>query len=258
MVRPFVVRNPCKKHRVYCIGLARTIYIYKRIIYSIFGREIIKYTVIYGVYIQFWPTLCIHRICIWFRSTLTIRLSWGLHSMMCVWPIWYLSLWIQLWLAETCQQPISKSTWLQVTPHCYHCNHSNDARAIVLRCHLCWSCSALTTCWWCACKRTEVSHAKAAQLWQHVDDVRASVLRCQMLGGSALSHSCPAESYTPIDAMSFKRNKVHAMRYRSFDAMRFKRNKVWMQWGTGRLMRWVLNATKYGWIEVQVVWCGEF
>ena len=36
------------------VGLARTIYI--RYIYGIFGREIIKYTVIYGVYIRFWPT----------------------------------------------------------------------------------------------------------------------------------------------------------------------------------------------------------
>ena len=32
------------------VGLARTIYI--RCIYGIFGREIIKYTVIYGVYIR--------------------------------------------------------------------------------------------------------------------------------------------------------------------------------------------------------------
>jgi hypothetical protein len=39
------------------VGLARTIYI--RCIYGIFGREIIKYTVIYGVYIRFWPTLLI-------------------------------------------------------------------------------------------------------------------------------------------------------------------------------------------------------
>jgi len=37
------------------LGLARTIYI--RCIYSFFGREITKYTVIYGVYIRFWPTL---------------------------------------------------------------------------------------------------------------------------------------------------------------------------------------------------------
>jgi len=41
------------------IGLARTIYI--RCIYGIFGREITKYTVIYGVYIRFWPTLEIHK-----------------------------------------------------------------------------------------------------------------------------------------------------------------------------------------------------
>ena len=40
---------------VSCLGLARTIYI--RCIYGTFGREIIKYTVIYGVYTRFWPTL---------------------------------------------------------------------------------------------------------------------------------------------------------------------------------------------------------
>ena len=37
------------------VGLARTIY--KRFVYGIFGREITKYTVIYGVYIRFWPAL---------------------------------------------------------------------------------------------------------------------------------------------------------------------------------------------------------
>ena len=37
------------------IGLARTIYV--RCTYDIFGRGITKYTVIYGVYIRFWPTL---------------------------------------------------------------------------------------------------------------------------------------------------------------------------------------------------------
>jgi len=42
------------------IGLARTIYI--RCTYGIFGREIIKYTVIYGVYIRFWPTLHIQYV----------------------------------------------------------------------------------------------------------------------------------------------------------------------------------------------------
>jgi hypothetical protein len=44
------------------IGLARTINI--RCIYGIFGREIAKCTVIYGVYIQFWPTLHIYGVCI--------------------------------------------------------------------------------------------------------------------------------------------------------------------------------------------------
>jgi len=37
------------------VGLARTIYI--QYIYGIFGRKTTKYTVIYGVYIQFWPAL---------------------------------------------------------------------------------------------------------------------------------------------------------------------------------------------------------
>jgi len=38
-----------------CLGLARTIQI--RRIHGIFGREINKYTFVYGVYIRFWPTL---------------------------------------------------------------------------------------------------------------------------------------------------------------------------------------------------------
>jgi hypothetical protein len=58
-----VKRIVCLKmsHRLYTrnywifLGLARTIYI--RCIYSIFGREISKDAVIYGVYIRFWPTL---------------------------------------------------------------------------------------------------------------------------------------------------------------------------------------------------------
>jgi hypothetical protein len=33
------------------------IYIYIQCIYGTFGREITKYTVIYGGYIRFWPTL---------------------------------------------------------------------------------------------------------------------------------------------------------------------------------------------------------
>jgi len=37
------------------IGLAQILYI--RCIYGIFGRKIINYSVIYGAYIRFWPTL---------------------------------------------------------------------------------------------------------------------------------------------------------------------------------------------------------
>jgi hypothetical protein len=36
-------------------------YIYIRCIYGIIGREITKYTVVYGVNLQFWPTLHIVR-----------------------------------------------------------------------------------------------------------------------------------------------------------------------------------------------------
>ena len=32
-------------------------YIYTVYLYGIFGKEIAKYMVIYGVYVQFWPTL---------------------------------------------------------------------------------------------------------------------------------------------------------------------------------------------------------
>jgi len=38
-------------------------HIYIRCIYGIFGREITKYTVIYGVYIRFWPTLGMWACC---------------------------------------------------------------------------------------------------------------------------------------------------------------------------------------------------
>jgi hypothetical protein len=38
-----------------CVGLARTINM--RCIYGVLGREITKYTVIYGAYTQFWPSL---------------------------------------------------------------------------------------------------------------------------------------------------------------------------------------------------------
>ena len=39
-------------------------HIHTRCIYGIFGREIAKHTVIYGVFIRFWPTLFMVRTCI--------------------------------------------------------------------------------------------------------------------------------------------------------------------------------------------------
>jgi hypothetical protein len=36
------------------------IYPYTRCIYGIFGRGITRHTVVYGVYIRFWPTLIMH------------------------------------------------------------------------------------------------------------------------------------------------------------------------------------------------------
>ena len=48
------LKQPCATE-VTCVGLAKTIYI--QCMYGNFGREITKFTVIYGVYIRFWPTL---------------------------------------------------------------------------------------------------------------------------------------------------------------------------------------------------------
>jgi len=54
---PPATDSACCQHCSYCFksGLARSIYI--RCVYGVFGREITTYTVIYGVYIRFWPTL---------------------------------------------------------------------------------------------------------------------------------------------------------------------------------------------------------
>jgi len=46
-------------HRILLAGLARTMYV--RCIYGILGKKIAICTVIYGVYIRFWPTLLIGR-----------------------------------------------------------------------------------------------------------------------------------------------------------------------------------------------------
>jgi hypothetical protein len=58
-----------------CVGLARTLYI--RCIYGIFGRETTEYTVIYGVYIRFWPTL---HMCLNFAQ-LTLPLHTAHHQL---------------------------------------------------------------------------------------------------------------------------------------------------------------------------------
>jgi hypothetical protein len=42
-------------------------HIYLRCVYGIFGSETTKYTVIYGVYVQCWPTLHIYYIYIYVR-----------------------------------------------------------------------------------------------------------------------------------------------------------------------------------------------
>jgi len=68
-----------------CIWLARTIYI--RCIYGIYGWEITKYTVIYGVYIQFWPTLhmqdgcvcCEHRSLLQLPNQMDTQIAWLWH-----------------------------------------------------------------------------------------------------------------------------------------------------------------------------------
>ena len=57
LIIPFQHVNPHKQHAGgVCAGLARTIYI--RCVYGSFGGEFTIYTVMYVVYIRFWPTLC--------------------------------------------------------------------------------------------------------------------------------------------------------------------------------------------------------
>jgi len=48
-------RWPSIAYSAWLVGLARTTYIW--CIYGIFGRKVTKYTVIYGAYIRFWPTI---------------------------------------------------------------------------------------------------------------------------------------------------------------------------------------------------------
>ena len=61
MVRVLGLHDGARKQmqlHVKYVGSARTLHI--RCLYSMFGREITKHTVIYGVYIRFWPTLKMH------------------------------------------------------------------------------------------------------------------------------------------------------------------------------------------------------
>ena len=57
-----------------CVGLARTINI--RCTYGNFGRDITKYTVIYGVYIRFWPNLCVY-VCVCARAYVYVPMFSG-------------------------------------------------------------------------------------------------------------------------------------------------------------------------------------
>ena len=59
-----------------CVGLASTLYI--RCVYGVFGREMTKYTVIYGAYIRFWPTLCISQVHFTYHTSLGSPF-WPLH-----------------------------------------------------------------------------------------------------------------------------------------------------------------------------------
>ena len=48
-------------HKLFCVFIGLAITIYMRCVYGVFGREITKSTAVYGVYIQFWPTLCVYH-----------------------------------------------------------------------------------------------------------------------------------------------------------------------------------------------------
>ena len=50
-------------------------HIYIRCIYSIIGREIIKYKVIYGLYIRFWPTLVMCQYAVFSFSFQTVYMA---------------------------------------------------------------------------------------------------------------------------------------------------------------------------------------
>ena len=45
------------------VGLARSMYSHIRCTYGVLGRDVIKYTVMYGAYKRSWPTLAICKLC---------------------------------------------------------------------------------------------------------------------------------------------------------------------------------------------------
>ena len=55
---PFLEEHACHNQSVSLCAhkMTRVGHIYIRCTYSTFGREIAKYTVIYGAYVRFWPT----------------------------------------------------------------------------------------------------------------------------------------------------------------------------------------------------------
>jgi hypothetical protein len=83
---PCAYPTPSSRPRAFtciCVGLAKTIYI--RCVYVIFGREITIYTVIYSVYIRFWPTLhmCLFTLCLHAGSTLFLSPYAYVPALMC-------------------------------------------------------------------------------------------------------------------------------------------------------------------------------
>ena len=81
-------------------GLARTIYI--GCIYNNLGREITKYTVIYGVYIRFWPTLHICQICtdclyVFLARTIYTRCTYGIFGLEITKYTVYIYVYIRFW-----------------------------------------------------------------------------------------------------------------------------------------------------------------
>jgi len=108
-----------------CVGLARTIYI--RFTYGIFGREITKYTVIYGVYIRFWPTLVMCK-CIVLQSVVLIRAYYSWATGEAVWVA------LSLGMARSCVNALYCKAWSSSVP----ITLGPQVRQFELPCHWAW------------------------------------------------------------------------------------------------------------------------